>query len=482
MNIKVKHADIHRIELNTRLPAKYGIVTMTGAPHVFIRVVIEVDGKIQYGIAADNLPPKWFKKDPEQTLEDEIDEMLCVIQHAIFLSQGLSGSSAFDLWRQLDFAQREWGQVENLPPLQSNFGTTLVERAIIEAVCKSLDMPFAKAVRCNALGIHLGDMDERLASLQPSDLLPPQPRYHVIARHTVGMADPLTDAEIDTEQRLDDGLPQSLAACIQRYGLKHFKVKISGDVQQDSQRLKRIANILAEQVTRDPVITFDGNEYFHTLTDFSEYWTKITLSTNLQPLLERLLFVEQPFHRDVALNSDVLHKLKSWSQRPRLIIDESDADPQSLARALELGYHGTSFKNCKGVFRGIAAACLIRKLQHDNPHAGYVLSGEDLGNIGPVALLQDLAVATTLGIESIERNGHHFFAGLSAFPQRVQEQVLHHHQDLYVASALGWPTVRIDCGELNLRSVLTAPLGVGFQIDVDQFTPVSPQPNRFDHQ
>jgi len=40
-----------------------------------------------------------------------------------------------------------------------------------------------------------------------------------------------------------------------------------------------------------------------------------------------------------------------------------------------------------------------------------VLTGEDLCNLGPVAFLQDLAMMALLGIEHVERNGHHYFAG-----------------------------------------------------------------------
>ena len=65
------------------------------------------------------------------------------------------------------------------------------------------------------------------------------------------------------------------------------------------------------------------------------------------------MFVEQPFHRDMALDPDVLHDLAAWRVRPTLIIDESDAELDSLPRALALGYHGTSHKNCKGVFKGV---------------------------------------------------------------------------------------------------------------------------------
>jgi hypothetical protein len=98
-----------------------------------------------------------------------------------------------------------------------------------------------------------------------------------------------------------------------------------------------------------------------------------------------------------------------------------------------------------------------------------VLSGEDLANVGPVALQQDLAVAATLGVESVERNGHHYFAGLSAYPASVQQHALNRHRDLYENSSAGWPTLRIVEGELDISSVVDAPFGVGFELDVAQF-------------
>jgi hypothetical protein len=156
-----------------------------------------------------------------------------------------------------------------------------------------------------------------------------------------------------------------------------------------------------------------------------------------------------------------------------MIIDESDAETDSLLRALELGYHGTSHKNCKGVFRGVINACLVEWLNRQRSEAGaggYIMSGEDLANIGPVALLQDLAVASSLGVSSIERNGHHYFAGLRAFPESVADQVLAAHGDLYHRSRDGWPTLSVRRGRLSLASLQQAPLGVGFEIDVEQFT------------
>jgi hypothetical protein len=99
------------------------------------------------------------------------------------------------------------------------------------------------------------------------------------------------------------------------------------------------------------------------------------------------------------------------------------------------------------------------------------LSGEDLTNIGPVALLQDLAVLATLGVAHAERNGHHYFAGLSGWPATVQAQLLAHHGDLYTQQG-ELVAVSIHAGQMALASVAHAPFGVGFALDVEQFIPV----------
>ncbi len=471
--MRIVHADIHLIDLRTRLPFQYGIATMTHAPHVFVRTLVELEGRTVCGIAADVLPPKWFTKVPEKPLDEEVDEMLSVIEHAAQSSIGLHGQTTFDLWRQLFDLQDRWGSSQKLPSLLTQFGTSLIERALIEAACKLVELPFADAVRKNRLGIQLGELVPGLAGAEPGDLLPEKPRTPVIARHTIGMADPLTSTDIAADERLGDGLPQALSECIGCYRLRHFKVKVSGDLKYDLPRVRRIAALIAEHGPPDFAFTMDGNEQFRTLESFREFWQSISRAGGLSEFFGRLLFVEQPFHRDVALDPDILNGLRKWIARPLMIIDESDAEPGSLHRALDLGYHGTSHKNCKGIFKSIANACLLQQRRRDDPQATLIMSGEDLVNIGPVALLQDLAAAAALGVESIERNGHHYLAGLSAFPPAVQRQTLQAHADLYRKTEAGWPTLNIQNGKLDLRSVNAAPFGVGFELDVEAFLPVA---------
>src|SRR5213075_3172660 len=95
-------------------------------------------------------------------------------------------------------------------------------------------------------------------------------------------------------------------------------------------------------------------------------------------------------------------ELQRWSGHPPCIIDESDAELDDCRKGLGLGYAGTSHKNCKGIFKSLANLCLIKHAQRAGRQT--IMSGEDLCNIGPVALLQDLAVVAALGIQSVERN------------------------------------------------------------------------------
>jgi hypothetical protein len=89
-----------------------------------------------------------------------------------------------------------------------------------------------------------------------------------------------------------------------------------------------------------------------------------------------------------------------------------------------------------------------------------ILSAEDLGNVGPIALLQDLAVVSSLGIEHAERNGHHYFAGLSMFPDAIQQSLLDDHADLYHRHPPGFAALTVRDGKLNLSSVIRAPFGL----------------------
>jgi L-alanine-DL-glutamate epimerase-like enolase superfamily enzyme len=473
MRITVRNTDLRVLNMRTRMPFRYGIASMTALPHLFVRCTIAVDGTARSGIAADGLPPKWFTKDPHTTYRDDLADMVRVVEKACALAQQVEGSdTVFGLWQAIYRAQMRWAAGEGHPPLLAGFGASLVERALLDAFCRATGVPFAEALRRNTPGLRLGEMHAELGDHSPAELLPARPLRTIIARHTVGLADHLTEADIPPAERLDDGLPQSLEACIRAYGLTHFKIKLCGDTARDTERLVRIARLL-EATATDYAFTLDGNEQYHAVAPFQTFWQALQENAALAPFLRRLLFVEQPLHRHVALNAETRRALTAWKAKPPLLIDESDAETGSLPAALECGYIGTSYKNCKGVFKGIANACLLAHRQRADPAGRHILSGEDLANVGPVALLQDLAALASLGVEHAERNGHHYFRGLSMLPEAVQAQAQAHHADLYRRHERGFATLDIRGGAVAVASVVEAPFGIGFALDTTPFTPLA---------
>jgi hypothetical protein len=471
--IAVESVELRVLNMRTRMPFRYGIATLTAVPHLLLRLRARIDGHLQEGQAAEGLPPKWFTKDPQAPFSEEVEDMLRVIRHGATLAvEAGREPTAFDLWWAIYRAQTTWGAAQRYPPLLSGLGASLVERAVIDAACRAAGVPFAAAVRDGTLGFRPQLVHPELTGQSPTGSLPAAPRLRMAVRHTVGLGDPLRDEDIPPAERVADGLPQSLAACVRAYGLTHYKIKLSGDAPRDLDRLRGIASVLRQEGPPDFAFTLDGNEQFHDAGAFRSFWETVVRRPELGDLLPRLLFVEQPLHRDVALSSATGDGLLSWKGRPAVIIDESDGTVESLPLALERGYAGTSFKCCKGVFRGLANAALLRRRRELDPSQPALLSGEDLANVGPVALLQDFAVAATLGLTHVERNGHHYFPGLAMLPAATQRETLHHHGDLYTTARGGYPTLDVREGAVRLGSVVDAPFGARALVPLDGWTPL----------
>lgn len=472
MKLKVANVDLHVHDMRTRMPFKYGIATMSALPHLLVRVELLLDNRRQYGYSADHLPPKWFTKNPDTSTRHDLEEMAKVIEGARAIAPAVAtAGSVYELWREIYQAQAAWAGGWGYPPLLAHFGTSLMERAIIDAFCRAEHVPFAQAVRENRLGVRLAEMQPELEGAEPRQFLPDTPLRSILVRHTIGLGDPLTEADIPADERINDGLPQSLEACIRAYGLTHFKIKLWGDASRDVERVRQCAEVIERWTGGDYAYTLDGNENFKEVDPLRAFWATLSAEPSLKRFLTRLIFVEQPLHRDVAMNTHVQEAFRQWPDRPPMIVDESDAEVPTARKALDMGYAGTSHKNCKGVIKSIANACLIEHRRRQHPGRRLILSSEDLCNVGPIALPQDLCVAASLGIPHVERNGHHYFRGLSVWPDDLQEEIARAQRDLYRWHEDGFVTPRIDVGRMQIGSVVDAPFGVPFKIDTTRFTP-----------
>jgi len=460
MSISFLNYEINILNMDARMPFKYGIATLTSLPHLFLEIELEVDGKVKKGIASDGLAPKWFTKDPNTSFKDDIYEMINVIKIAAETAiQISSASTVFDFWLELYQKQCEWGKEKNRPGLLSSFGVSMVERAMISAFSSAKEKPFHKLI--NLLGFQVNrifpDLDNKLIE----KALPKEPLSSAEIRHTVGLADYLREDEIPFEELVNDGLPQSLEENVRVYGIKKLKIKLFGDLEKDLPRLLKISDIMKE-LNQEFSFTLDGNEFFTSATSFKEYWQSLSKKEQIKNFLSKLIFIEQPIHRDYALSNECGECLQNWPDKPKMIIDESDGELYSAHKALELGYSGSSHKNCKGIFKSLANLCLF----YENNN---ILSAEDLCNAGPVALHQDLAIVAVLGIRHVERNGHQYMPGLSMFSDDIQNQILEAHPDLY-NSNLDFPSLKIEDGKITLSSINNSPLGVGINLETNQFT------------
>ena len=469
MKFTLSPFELFVLPTRTRFPFRYGIASMTHVPQLFVRTRVHVGADARHGLAAEGLPPKWFTKDPPTTFEQDLPQMLAVVQHAAARAGEIARAplTFFEMWRELDRQQTEWASAGAIAPLLAHVGVSLVERAVLDGICRLAGEPLHQVIRRNRLELRLAEIYGDLAGLTPGDVLPSAPLSTCAVRHTVGLGDPITAADIPPEDRADDGLPQDLESCIRAYGLHYFKVKLTGKVETDVPRLELLVSLFEREAPGGWHVTLDGNENFHDFEAFRGFWENARSRPGLEPLWSRVLVVEQPVHRNHALSPGASAALRQWRDRPPLIVDESDGAVGDVPLALQSGYAGASHKNCKGIVKGLANAAVLHRIRSAGGAA--VLTGEDLANLGPVALLQDLAMMAALGITHVERNGHHYYRGLSMFPERWQDATLAAHGDLYQRHPGGFPTLRIERGRLELGSVNEAPFGVGPAFDPSAF-------------
>lgn len=428
-NIRIEEIQLYERDVKLRLPFRFGVITLTEAPQALLRLRVQrADGREAWGMAAEVLAPKWFDKNLELSNEDNFDQL----RQSVYVATDLYTSdrryrTPFEFFAEFYQPQLAACEELNLNRLIGGYGLALLDRAILDAVCRLQKTSFYTAVQTNLPGLTPipatpelkdFDFDSFLSSLEPANSL------H--ARHTVGLSDPIDADDQSEEDRLNDGLPETLVEVIQTYGQRYFKLKVGGSLQEDLDRLEAIASVLDSNCPFY-FTTLDGNEQYSDLEQLTELWQGMKSRQSLKQMLASILFIEQPVHRNNALEKRIPEGL----ERP-VIIDESDVDLDAFPRARELGYRGVSSKTCKGMYKSIINRARCRLWNREEGGQIYFMSGEDLTLQPGISVQQDLALVSLLGLEHLERNGHHYVAGLSYLPRQEQEAFLKAHPDLYI--------------------------------------------------
>lgn len=443
-------------EIRTRIPFRYGNTCLTASPSLLVQVTIETAaGKRAVGLAADCLPPAWFDKNPKKDYRQNVDDQIAAFRKAreIYLLLGDSFRSCLELWEEAYPRVLEEGLASGWNALTAAFGSSFFERATLDAVCRASGATFFDGLKSGLLGIDC------------SKHLPKRPLRSIVCRHTVGLSDPLTVGEIPQEERLDDALPEALEDDIEFYGLRFFKVKVRGDDAHDLQRLSRLAVLFNQRCRSGYRVTLDGNEQYESLDQLQTLIESLRARPYGEEFVDSILFIEQPLHRDLALDRKAAAGIAELTRLKPVIIDESDDQLDSFTRAVELGYRGTSHKNCKGIFRSLHNHAEIHRLNEERGEKFYFQTAEDLVNLPVIPLHQDLASICALGIEHAERNGHHFFRGLQHLPPAEAESTLRAHPDLYEEREDSIFLHVVD-GTILCDSVVDAP-GYGYASEID---------------
>lgn len=397
------------------------------SPLGHLRLILQDShGNETFGCAADRLSVRWLDKRRGRTHSQKLQELCRLIFQTkeIALEQA-EFNTPWNFWKKLSGQVATFGLAMGQEPLTCSFVSALFERAVIDAYCRAHQKSFFEMLKMGRLGIRIGDIHPELSEFPLEDSLPDQPRTHFSIRHTIGAADPLAPGDLNAQQRIDDGLPETLEDYIREDGIRYFKVKISGNPESDLRRLAAIWDVVARAPL--PVITLDANEAYANLTTFTQFIDQ--LESQLTGLFQHIAYIEQPLPRQLTLDAATTHTIQHLAERKPLLIDEADGGLNSYRQALSIGYAGTSHKNCKGVFKSLANYALM--LHQAETGRNTFLSGEDLQNLPVVPLHQDFTSLSALDIAHCERNGHHYNYGLSMLSDQERRQVLHSHPDLY---------------------------------------------------
>jgi len=421
VKFRVTAVDLFERDVRLRLPFRFGVVTLTAAPQAFAKARIRLEsGRQAEGAAAEMLVPKWFDKDPALTNEDNFGQLRGSLRKA---REGYLAHEARSAWAHSSPGR---GLVEN-------FGPALLDRALLDALCRAQGVSFQDAVRSNLVGageFEGLDLPGFFSGLSQGKT--------IAARHTVGMLDPITAA--DLRDRVGDGLPETLEEVVAGYGQRWFKLKLGGKLKADLERLAAIASVL-DRIEEPYRASLDGNEQYEDMEAIAELWSAMAADPRLKRLVESIVFIEQPVRRDKALQARV-----SGLGRP-VIIDESDDAMDAFPRARAMGYQGVSSKTCKGLYKSLVNAARCKAWGSE-----YLMTGEDLTIQSGLALQQDLALVSLLGLTHVERNGHHYVNGMADLPQAEQDAFLAAHPDLYERSH-GAVRPRIERGAMRIESL-----------------------------
>ncbi|MDN5899931.1 MAG: hypothetical protein L0H74_07675 [Brachybacterium sp.] len=362
--------------------------------------VVARDGGAVDGIGAGILSVPWSWPSSGLDLDTRDRVMRELVRQLAALAAGPETGDPFVLWRplyeQLDAvlerAARSAG-VESIPRLAGLIALGPVDNALHDAWSRAAGLPLASMYTATHLREDLGRYGEHGRALYPAGTLRP-PRRLLPVQHALGVGDPLTAADAAPGVR-------DLEDWIRAEGVHHLKLKLSGEVPADLERL-RAARRIAAPLRPDLRLSLDPNESY-ALPALAELLDN--LAREDPDLLAMIDYLEQPVPRDEEPGPAELRRIAA---RAPVLLDEGYSRLSQLSVLADQGWSGVVIKAAKGQSRAMITQALASA-------AGIRIAIQDLTAVDH-ALEHSLGLAAVLPVSwpGVECNSRQFAPGANA--------------------------------------------------------------------
>lgn len=462
-------------ELQARIPFRFGDGAIRRVPALFVRVGIEAAGKKRAnGLSAECLLPGRADGDSAAAYRRHVEEAILAFRTAreVFLDVGSRSTAAHELWESAYPRTIEKGMLAGLDAATCVAGSSLLERAAVDAVSKLKGLSLHEMLRQDLLGT------------RTSKAVPEEPVSEFSFRHTIGILDPLTVNEIPPAARVADSLPQALEEHIEFYGFRSFRVELSGEAERDLERLTRLAVLLDQRCRGGYRVALDGRERFPDASALEALLEALRARPYGPEFLGSIQHFERLFPRGAALEPAIageISRISKWA--PVVVEDDGDA-LDFVERAVELGYKGFAHSNRRGFFKSLKTRGSIARAEAKAGPPSLFQTSEDAASPPIVGFQQELAALSALGISVFGSSAHQVFHGLDHIPVAEATAALIEHPDLYEQRGKS-VFVRIEEGRILARSIHAAGFGYACEIAFAERTPldawsaarIEPEPN-----
>lgn len=439
-DIWVSGTSLHFLQVETRVPLKFGTETLLHVTCARVRVeVIDAKGRTGIGWGETPLSVQWVWPSALSYIErHEAIQKFCLMLadawvrfeekgHPIEITHSFLDRVLPELLASLN--SERGPESEPMPWLAALLCCSAFDIALHDAYGRLHGLPVYETYNRNYMNKDLASfltaaegsgVDFRGA--YPSDFLVPEPPRTLPAWHLVGGLDPLDESEL-TGSEPDDGYPVILTEWIERDGLKCLKVKLRGtDSQWDYDRLVKVGRIATERnvswLTADFNCTVEDPEYVNNILDH--------LRDDHPHIYDMISYVEQPFPYDLQSNRIDVH---SVSSRKPLFLDESAHDWQLIKLGRELGWTGVALKTCKTQSGALLSMCWAKA-------HGMALMVQDLTNPMLAQIPHVLLAAHAGTIMGVETNSMQFYPDASLPEEAVHAGIYRRREGVVDLSSI----------------------------------------------